>query len=99
MSKKRNNLVLDLHNLSFSSWLEIEDKVHRKLDKFLYPLLQNNNANCTAQIIVGRGLNSKRFIEGKNPMRYYTENYLAQVGLIWKNGEYQNDGIIYVYFQ
>ena len=35
-------------------------------------------------IITGKGIHSKHFIEGKNPLRYYTENYLDKIGFAWK---------------
>lgn len=32
-------------------------------------------------IIVGKGHNSRRHIQGKNPLRFYTEEYLQILGL------------------
>ena len=34
-------------------------------------------------LIVGAGHNSKRSINGKNPLRYYVESYLAQTDIVW----------------
>jgi hypothetical protein len=68
------------------------------LDRFLNPFLnsKSGNQNRKIEIVVGRGLNSNTFIDGKNPLRFYTEMYLHKTGFDWKNNGL-NPGIIEVY--
>lgn len=99
MRRKNDGSILDLHNLGFGSFLEVEEVVFGELDRFLYPFLSGKKSG-QVRIIVGRGLNSKRRIEGRNPMRYYTEKYLKNVGLTWRDGGYFDgqDGVLIIDF-
>ena len=40
------------------------------------------------RIVVGKGLGSKKFINGKNSLRYYTELYLDGMSIEYKEGSY-----------
>jgi hypothetical protein len=96
---KRNNIpTLDLHNVRFSGYFDMHSEITLMLDRFLSPFLLQNHRGIEVRVVVGRGLNSKNLIQGKNPMRYYTEEYLNQLGLRWRNGGYFDgqDGVIVV---
>ncbi len=75
----KNIPTLDLHDYHFGNYTIFETELNNVLDKFLAPHL--NKPNFQVKIIVGRGLNSTRFINKKNPLRYYTEQYLDQLKL------------------
>jgi hypothetical protein len=77
--------VLDLHHLRTYNGETIEEAVERILDDFLLPYLLKKTADIT--IIVGKGLGSKKFINGKNYLRYYTENYLQKIGCSWTSND------------
>ena len=74
----------------------VQDSVFKILDRFMTRHLLCKTADLT--IIVGKGLGSRSVIEGKNPLRYYTEKYLEKVGCAWTNGDFWNgqDGCIRV---
>lgn len=76
---------LNLRNTQFQNSNHIQQEVEHLVDSFVRPFLQQRN--MALRIIVGKGVNSKRFINGKNPLRYYTENYLNILGLNWRNGQ------------
>src|SRR4051812_12348154 len=91
--------TLDLHHLQFDSYLEIESKIFHTIDQFLYPILQKSRTAGLPQqikIIVGKGLNSTSQIEGKNPLRYYTEKYLFMLNIKFRSGSYVDgqEGVI-----
>jgi hypothetical protein len=69
--------------------LDIESQIHTKIQKFLLVHLQKKT--FMAKIIVGKGLNSQNFIQGKNPLRFYTENYLAQLNINFKDTDFTWD--------
>jgi hypothetical protein len=81
----RNHVFLDLSNL--------QNEVELALDQFLKPFIKSNSKTRKITIIVGRGLNSARFISGKNPLRFYTEVYLGKTGFDWKNNALNPAGI------
>jgi len=97
MPKKSQSLSLDLHQVRFES-SNIQSELEIILDRFIYPHLQNGKTK-KLQIIVGKGLNSKKFIKGKNCLRYYTEIYLQKLNLDFKNIEdfFGGSGAIEVY--
>jgi hypothetical protein len=70
---------LDLHKLNLKDDPNPQNTIFIKLDRFLTPLLPKQNIQI--EIIVGRGHNSKTWIEGKPVLRYYTETYLMMLGL------------------
>lgn len=90
--------ILDLHHLKFNSPYEIEEKIYHKLDNFLHPFLKKHTSSHTikVEIVVGKGLNSTNFIEGKNPLRFYVEKYLNKLGIEWQNS--YDRGAIFVWF-
>jgi hypothetical protein len=89
---------LDLHNFKPIDYGLLEIELEFKLDSFLRPLL--NLKSCKIEIVVGKGLNSKRFINGKNPLRFYTEKYLQKLNLDYKEGGYfeGQDGVLIVHW-
>lgn len=93
-----NPNTLDLHNFQASGWQFFETELFYKLDSFIFERIKSGQA-LKLEIIVGKGLSSKKWIEGKNPLRFYTEKYLNQANLEWNNGTYLNggDGVILVY--
>lgn len=88
------NNVLDLHHLKFRSSLGIQGEVEGVVDSFLHKMSRGNYKHV--EIIVGKGINSKRLIEGKNPLRYYVETYLQKAGYGWRNGGWGEEGVIIV---
>jgi hypothetical protein len=88
MPRKNGNTtkVLDLHYFRASDYSSMERELEHKLDNFIHPFLNLNN--CRFEIIVGKGHNSKNLIQGKNPLRYYTESYLNKMGLSYRDGGY-----------
>lgn len=99
MRHKKNNIINirsifqtkdSIHNLQH----EIESTMDRRLAQFLY-----NKVETEITIIVGKGHNSDFFIEGKNPLRYYVENYLRKMNITFKDGDYHNgqEGVIIIY--
>ncbi len=104
MKKKKvrrnpNEAILNLRQISFDNHLQSQGEIELVLDKFIAPLLQRQG--ISAKIIVGKGMNSSTFIDGKHPLRYYTECYLSKLGLYWKNGFLTEgkEGVIVVGFE
>ncbi len=89
--------ILDLHNFRASGWQFFENELFQKIDNFVYHSQQSGQKKV--EIVVGRGINSKNQIEGKNPLRFYTEKYLQQAGLTWQAGVElnRNSGTIVVW--
>ncbi len=79
----RNQSTLDLHHIRFLSGESPQEAVYRELDKFMTRWFLSRSADIT--IIVGKGLGSKKFINGKNMLRHYTEEYLTLAGCEWTN--------------
>lgn len=79
------NSTLDLHHIRPLPGEPYQDCVFRIVDKFVTPYLLKPTGKL--RIIVGKGLGSKKFINGKNLLRYYVELYLNQVGLYYTEGE------------
>lgn len=77
------NQILNLHQLYFEGESFVEEEVEEVVDNFVSPYLLSQNRE-ELMIITGKGIHSKHFIEGKNPLRYYTENYLDKIGFTWK---------------
>jgi hypothetical protein len=94
MHKKQTEL--NLRGIRFNDLSDLQNEVELILDKFLRPYLKSNNHNKRLTIVVGRGLNSSTFIDNKNPLRFYTENYLNMLGMEWKNNSL-NQGVIEVF--
>lgn len=84
---------LNLRGVKFQDLSNLQDEVELELDRFLTPFLTSKSSNRKITIVVGRGLNSTRLIEGKNPLRFYTEQYLQKLGMNWR-GNVLNPGII-----
>jgi hypothetical protein len=93
----RNNNTLDLHSFSPSLGGDIEQEVFQALDKFMTPRMTQKNIQIS--IIVGKGLGSKKFINGKNPLRHYTEKYLSLIGCDWQEGSHTTgqEGVLNVF--
>jgi hypothetical protein len=75
------NHILNLHELYFEGSSFIQEELEEVLDDFVAPNLVKPTKLL---IITGKGIHSKHFIQGKNPLRYYTEKYLEKVGIPWK---------------
>lgn len=94
---KQTPPTLDLHNFQASDWQFFESELFQKLDEFIY---QHSRSKINkVAIVVGKGLSSRRLIEGKNPLRYYTEQYLNQTALEWTNADHFSggSGVIWVW--
>lgn len=59
-----------------------QDGVWSILDEAFHPHLQSKTT-MRFRIIVGKGLSSNRLLEDKNPVRYWAESYLNELGLSW----------------
>lgn len=88
--------TLNLRQHKFVDLSHLQSEIEVILDQFLAPCL--NRSRFCVTIIVGKGANSKRFINGKNPLRYYTEQYLKKLGLPFRNGQFHEgqEGVIVV---
>jgi hypothetical protein len=82
--------TLDLHHVKPTKGETVEEAVIRILDRFMVRFLTKKTVDIS--IIVGKGLGSKKLIQGKNPLRYYTEQYLIRVGCTWTNGNIYSEG-------
>jgi hypothetical protein len=89
--------VLNLRQIRFQHLNMIEQEIFSKLDEFVYPFLKTKKP-MELKIIVGKGMNSRNFIKGKNPLRHYTETYLNKLGLSYRDGGYFDgqEGVIVV---
>ncbi len=87
---------LDLHDLQADFGESYYDAAIRVLDRFMLKYLQLPSANL--EIVVGKGIGSKNFINGKNPLRHYVEQYLDSIGCEYSGGSYLNntEGVIIV---
>jgi hypothetical protein len=92
--KNSNKKVLDLHSLKRIPGESVEQAVYRYVDKFMTPFL--NQKTIDVSIVVGKGIRSSRFINGKNPLRYYVETYLTKIGCSWTCGDFMSgqEGVI-----
>jgi hypothetical protein len=90
--------TLNLRGIRFDLGSDLGYQVEGILDAFITPYLLKNK-NQKLRLIVGKGLNSKQYIAGKNPLRYYTENYLDKLNLNYQNGGYEDgqEGVILVW--
>ena len=75
--------TLDLHQLYFESEIFVQEELEQVLDSFVTPFLVDQTTQ-TVLIVTGKGIHSRHFINGKNPLRYYTEQYLNNVKLSWQ---------------
>ena len=103
MSKHSYTLNLAILNLrvSYRGEPSIEKIVWQRLDKFIYPYLISKRIDyMNLRIIVVKGLGSRNLIDEKNPIRYYTERYLDELGVTWRNGDYfeGQEGVIVIRF-
>jgi Smr domain len=87
---------LDLHDLQPEFGESYYEAAIRVLDNFMSKYLQLKSADL--EIVVGKGIGSKNFINGKNPLRYYVEQYLDSVGCEYSGGNYLNntEGVVIV---
>lgn len=90
---------LDLHNLKLTGF-SLEEELKRKLDSFFSPLLPM--PSCKVELVVGRGVNTnpKNFINGQNPLKFYTKKYLQKMDLSFTEGDMlnYNDGVLVVWW-
>lgn len=92
---KNTRPILNLRNLRAWHGSYLDKEIFLLIDKFVMPYLTSKKRHVL-EIIVGRGLNSSQFIDGKNPTRYYCEQYLTKLNLHWKNHSI-NPGVIEIY--
>ena len=87
---------LDLHDLNPEFGETYQEAAIRSLDKFMSKYLHLKSADL--EIVVGKGIGSKNFIQGKNPLRYYVEGYLESIGCEFTGGSYLNntEGVVLV---
>ncbi len=89
-----NYPTIDLHHLNGHGKVVSENDVWLALDRFIVKTKLEKSRQIQSGIhvkiciIVGKGLQSKNLIQGKNPLRYYTENYLNLCGYAHRNGGY-----------
>jgi hypothetical protein len=95
-NRRKDNSILDLHELNFFPKETPKEAVNRELDRFFTKWLMVKSVNLT--IIVGKGLGSKKLINGKNPLRFYTEEYLNLLQIEWRNEKdwFGQEGVIKV---
>jgi DNA-nicking Smr family endonuclease len=86
-----NNRILDLHSLYFEGESFVQLELEEVLDNFLAPHIMEESGELV--IITGKGIHSKHFIEGKNPLKYYTEIYLDKLGLDWNYEDERHGGV------
>lgn len=87
---------LNLRSHQFHNRSHLQQEVEHIIDNFVGRFLHQRN--IMLRIIVGKGVNSKNFINGKNPLRYYTEQYLNSLNVPWRNGQHWEgqEGVIIV---
>jgi hypothetical protein len=87
---------LDLHHLTLKNGQTPQETVERLVDQFLTKYLLCDSVKL--EIVVGRGIGSTRFIDGKNPIRHYVENYLTKMNCPFRSGDvmFGQDGVIFV---
>jgi hypothetical protein len=93
-----NKPTIDLHSLNgFGKYIDQHDVWHA-LDKFIVQTKLNkarqikSGLHVQIAIIVGKGLQSKNLIEGKNPLRYFAESYLNTCNYKWKTADFLGGG-------
>lgn len=94
-----------------SSGYDLQRNIESRLDSVFYPILQKTVKKYPAtkksnyeyigiqvRLIVGKGLNSRTHINGKHPVRFYTEQYLTKLGLSWREADYWSgqEGVLLV---
>ena len=85
------NQILNLHELYFEGESFVQEELEEVLDRFVSPyLISETKENLL--IITGKGIHSRHFIDGKNPLRYYTEIYLDKVGVDWSYEDERHGG-------
>jgi len=98
--------LVDLHDLNGPSKSIDQSDVWNALDSFLSKV-KNKHAQKLKKgfvinlgIVVGKGVRTKNWINGKNPLRHYTEEYLNHCGYSWRSGRQGEgeEGIIVVEF-
>jgi hypothetical protein len=97
---------IDLHNLNGIGKSVSQNDVRNVLDDYFQKMAQKFSLKLKKGfvvklgVIVGKGTRSKNTINGKNPLRAFTEEYLNQVGYNWRNGRFGEgeDGVIVVEF-
>lgn len=89
---------LDLHKYRPTDPHFIQSEIESQIDRFMQPYLRHTKKYSQIRIVVGKGHNSKRLINGKNPLRYYTEKYLEQLGFNYRSAGYFDgqEGVIIV---
>ncbi len=85
------NQILNLHQTYFDGESFVEEELEEVLDSFIAPFLITHDEE-ELLIITGKGIHSKHFIDGKNPLRYYTEKYLDSVGIPWQYEDEKHGG-------
>lgn len=76
---------LNLRAKSFVGGESLQQEVEGYLDRFLRPHLYRDRV--VLRIVVGKGVNSATYIQGRNPLRYYTEQYLRRLNLSYRSGQ------------
>jgi hypothetical protein len=96
--------VVDLHDINGRGNPISEQDVWNVLDNFMHTMEHKHSMklkkgfSIKVGVIVGKGVRSKNWINGKNPLRAYTEEYLNHCNLNWRNGRYGEgeEGVIVV---
>ena len=96
--------TIDLHNLNGVGQTVDEHDVWNAIENFLGKMRQKHaqklkkGFKIKLGIVVGKGVRSKNKINGKNPLRFYTEQYLNHCSFEWRNGRFGEgeDGVIVV---
>ena len=89
---------MDLHNLNGKGNSITENDIWIALDRFINNVKLQNSRQIKTEIpvkiciVVGKGLQSKNFINGKSILRFHTEKYLDKCGYSWRDGHYNQGG-------
>lgn len=84
---------IDLHHLNGYGQVISQNDVYDALDEFFEDMKARYHGNIKKfgrvkiGVICGKGNNSRRHINGKNPLRVYTERYIKHCGYQWRNGK------------
>jgi DNA-nicking Smr family endonuclease len=84
--------ILNLHELCFEGEGFVQEELEEILDGFVSPFLLDKHTQKLL-IITGKGIHSRHFINGKNPLRYYTEIYLDKIQVDWYHTDIEHGGV------
>lgn len=95
---------IDLHNLNGSNAKISQNDVFDELDGFIHSIKTRYEGNIKKfgrvkiGVICGKGIHSKNFVYGKNPLRVFVERYIKMTGYQWRNGKVSEgeEGVIVI---